>query len=109
MDDKKKTNWFKYIICGFFIMYIALYILNITGYYDGSIRRKVSFTSEQIEQFEKDVENGETIDINDYLKNQNKNYTNGFSKLGYSISSGVEKFLNEGIKGVISVLGKFFS
>ena len=109
MDKKKKTNWFKIIITTLFIAYISLYILNITGYYDGSVRRKVEFTSMQIEKFENDVKNGVNVDIEDYLKEQNKNYTNNASRLGYTISSNVDKFLNEGIKGVIKVLSKIFT
>ena len=109
MAEKKKPNYFLIILILFFVAYISLYILNISGYYDGSIRRKVEFTNEQIVQFEEDVKNGETVDINDYLKNQNKNYTNSASRLGYSISTSVDSFLNEGIKSVIKILSKILS
>ena len=109
MEGKKKTNWFKIIMVTFFIAYISLFILNLTGYYDGSIRRKVEFTREQIAQFEQDVENGKSVDLNDYLEDQNKNYTNNASKLGYAISSNVDKFLNSGLKEILSILGKLLS
>jgi uncharacterized protein with gpF-like domain len=49
------------------------------------------------------------VDINDYLENQNKNYTNTASRLGYTISKNVDSFLNEGIKDVLNILGKIFS
>lgn len=109
MEKKKKTNWFKIIMIGLFILYISLYALNISGYYDGSIRRKVEFTEEQIDKFEKDIANGEKVDINNYLESQNKDYTNGASKLGYELSSNIDSFLNEGIKGIINVLSKILS
>lgn len=109
MDKKKKTNWFKIIIILLFVAYISLYALNRSGYYDGSIRRKVEFTTDQIKQFEEDIAKGEKVDINDYLKDQNKDFTNNASKLGYTISSNIDSFLNKGIKGIISFLGKILS
>lgn len=109
MEKKKKTNWFKISLIVLFILYISLYALNISGYYDGSIRRKVEFTTEQIEKFEEDIAKGEKVDINNYLDKQNKDYTNGASKLGYEISSNIDAFLNEGIKGIINILGKILS
>ena len=109
MEKKKKTNWFKIIIILFFVAYISLYALNISGYYEGSIRRKVEFTSEQITQFENDVKNGETIDMTNYLKDQNKNYTNKVSKFGYKLSTGIDTFLNKGIKSILDILSKLVS
>lgn len=108
-NKKKHPNWFKIIMILLFISYLSLYILNITGYYNGSIRRKVEFTSEQIELFEKDIKDGKEVDINDYLKDQNKNYVNGASRLGYNISTNVDKLLNKGIKEFVKVLNKLLS
>lgn len=109
MGDKKKTNWFKIILGLLFVAYISLYALNETGYYDGNIRNKVEFTKEQIEEFEKDVANGEVVDLKEYLKDQNKDYTNGASRIGYTISKNVDSFLNKGIKDIINLLGKILS
>lgn len=109
METKKKPNYFKIVIITLFIIYISLYILNYSGYYDGNIRKRTELTSAQIKKFEEDVQNGEYVDLNDYLKDQNKNYTNKTSKIGYIISSNTEIFLNEGIKEIIKVLGKLFT
>jgi len=109
MEKKKKINYFKIILILLFITYISLYALNVSGYYDGSIRRKVEFTNNQIKEFESDIANGETVDIKDYLKDQNKDYTNGASRLGYQISKNVDSFLNKGIKDFFRLLTKFLS
>ena len=109
METKKKPNYLKIILIGLFFAYFTLYILNITGYYDGNIKRKVAYTKSQIETFEKDVKNGENIELKDYLKNQEKNYTNNASNIGYAISTNVEAFLNNGIKDIIGFLSKFFT
>ncbi len=109
MEGKKKTNWFKITLSLLFIMYIALYALNISGYYDGNIRRKVEFTESQIEEFERDVASGENVDIKKYLKDQTKDYTNNVSKIGYKISSSIESFLNKGIKETLKILSKLLA
>ena len=109
METKKKPNYVKIIFIGLFFAYIILYVLNVTGYYNGNLRRKVSFTDEQIQQFESDVKNGEKVDLHDYLKDQEKNYTNNASNMGYTISTNVESFLNEGIKKFMNILSKLFT
>ena len=109
METKKKPNYLKLLFIGLFFAYIVLYILNVTGYYNGNIRRKVAFTDEKIAEFEKDIANGEKIDMKDYLKDQEKNYTNNTSNMGYAISTNVESFLNEGIKKVMNILSKLFT
>lgn len=109
MDKKKKTNWFKVIMVILFVAYISLYALNLSGYYDGSIRRKIEFTEEKIEEFEQDVADGKNVDVKDYLEDQNKDYTNGVSRAGYTISKTLDVFLNKGIKDIIGILGKILS
>lgn len=109
VEGKKKINWFKIIITGLFIVYIALYLLNVSGYYDGNIRRKVEFTESQIEEFERDVAKGENIDIKKYLEDQTKDYTNGASRVGYSISKNIDSFFNRGIKEALKILTKLLS
>ena len=109
METKKKPNYLKILLMGLFFAYMILYVLNATGYYDGSIRRKVAFTESQIKTFEGDVKNGESIDLKDYLKDQEKDYTNNTSDIGYAISTNVELFLNNRIKDFMSILSKLFT
>lgn len=109
MEKKKKINYFKIIFSLLFITYMALYALNASGYYDGNMRRKVEFTESQIKQFEQDVQDGKIVDIEDYLEDQTKDYSNKASRLGYKISSNVDKFLNIGIKDILKILGKLLS
>ena len=106
---KNKPNWFRIIMIILFVSYISLYVLNTTGYYNGSIKRKVEFTNEQIRLFESDVEAGKEVDINDYLKDKNKNYVNGASRLGYNVSASIDKLLNKGIKKFVKLLNKLLS
>lgn len=107
--NKKRLKYFKITLTIFFIAYASLYILNMTGYYEGNIRKRVSFTTSQIEEFEQDIANGKNIDLNDYLKDQNKDYSNNASRLGYSISKNIDLFLNKGIKDILDILSKLLS
>lgn len=109
MDKKKKVNWFKIIFTTLFVAYISLYFLNVSGYYDGNIRRKVQFTEEQIRAFEEDIANGENVDIKDYLKDQNKDFTNNVSKFGYKLSSNIDAIFNNGIKELLKILSKLLT
>lgn len=107
--EKKKINWLKIALIVLFIGYISLFILNKTGYYEGNMRKKMELTNKQIEKFEKDIKDGKQIDINDYLIDKKDDYTNNTSKVGYYISTSIEKILNDGIKGVGSIFKKLFT
>lgn len=109
METKKKPNYIKITIIGLFILYIILYILKSTGYYEGSIRKKTSLTEVEIKRFEKDIEDGVEVDLKDYLKDQNKNYTNNTSKFGYNVSTKTEYILNEGLKKIVKILSRLFT
>ena len=107
--EKKKINWVRIILIILFIGYISLFLLEKTGYYNSAIRKKTELTNNQIKKFEEDVKQGKQIDINDYLIDETKDYTNNTSKAGYYISTSVEKILNDGLKGIGSVFKKLFT
>jgi len=109
MPKKKKINWFKIIMMLLFITYISLYVLNVSGYYDGNMRRKVEFTESQIAEFEKDIAEGKNVEIKDYMKDKNRDYTNGVSRVGYTLSSKINKVFNKGIKEFVKILSKLLS
>lgn len=107
--EKKKINWLKIVLIVLFIGYISLFILNKTGYYEGNMRKKMELTNKQIEKFEKDIKDGKQIDINDYLIDKKDDYTNNTSKVGYYISTSIEKILNDGIKNIGNIFKKLFT
>ncbi|HHW68965.1 MAG TPA: hypothetical protein GX747_01310 [Tenericutes bacterium] len=100
------TKFLKIFFWVLFISFCALYISQATGYYEYELHKKVIFTEEQIKKFENDVKNGANIDINDYLKNQNKYYQNNTSKLGLNISNFIGKNVKNGIKKTFEALSK---
>ena len=63
-------------ILGFlFIIYIALFIANMSGYYESKIRDQVIVTEEGIKEFEEKIQNGEEIDITSFLNNEREDYS----------------------------------
>lgn len=106
MEEKKpKPNYFKIILIILIIIFLSLYFMNIVGYYDVN-RNRTILTEEQIKQFERDIENGEYIDINDYLEPKNKDYDNSFSNISLNISNGIDTFLNKFLQKALKMMGK---
>ena len=111
MNIKKKSPnrylWRSLVIL--FVVFIALYIAMESGYYTSNLGRKVELTQEQILQFEQDIKDGKEIDVNDYLKNEYKDFSSRTSKLGMNLSNSTEKFMTRGISEIFKILGSLFS
>ena len=107
MKKKKLHPILKILIC-LFIVYIALFIANISGYYEGKIKDEVIVTEEGIREFEEKVQNGEEIDITAFLKNDREDYSSSMSNLGDNLTSGIEVFITDGMKFVSDVVKSLF-
>ena len=83
-----------------------LYLSQETGYYEYDLKQKTSFTKEQIEKFEKDVASGKNVDIEDYLKQPDRNYGNKMSNFGYNISSKIGSGVKFGVDKFFGMLNK---
>ena len=51
-----------------------------------------------MEQFETDLNNGQVIDVKDYLKEEKKDYSNGVTKIGNKLSNGISNFTSKRIE-----------
>lgn len=108
MDEKKKKkNIFLKIIGLLFVIYFSLYLMENLGYYNINTKNKV-LTEEAIKEFEKDVKNGRSIDIKNYV-GDNTNYKNFYSNIGYNVSVSIDNVFNKGLKKVGNVLKKLFN
>jgi hypothetical protein len=106
---KSKFKLFKIVINSFIIVYIGLYLLNISGFYDRKKQESILMTQKQIEKFEKDVEEGKNIDIKGYIKKPSRNYSNTMSNIGYNTSIMVDNFLSYGVKNILKIFKLLFS
>ncbi|MCI9110556.1 MAG: hypothetical protein HFH47_01940 [Bacilli bacterium] len=102
-DILKKT--FRYVVLTLFVTFMALYISQSTGYVEYENRKQVALTESQIKKFEADVAAGKKVDVERYLKTNEKNYQNGISRLGLKISKATES----GVKTVVETSFKFLA
>ena len=93
----KGKNIIRIITSTLIITFIALYITQLTGYYEYTGNKKTTLTNEAIERFEEDVKQGKSIEAKNYLQKEN-NYNNKASKLGMRLSgiieTGFDKIMN---------------
>jgi len=109
MEKKKKPNWCLRIITILFIIYLSLSIAMETGYYESKLNEKTILTEEAIQKFEADVREGKEVDINDYVVEKNRDFSNSATKTGVFLSSLVEDFMAEGITKMGDILKKLFT
>lgn len=105
---KKKPNLFFKILGGLFIVFIALFIANKSGYYEGKVRDKVTITEEGIKKFEEKVQNGEEIDISSFLRTDTVDYSSNMSNLGDNLTSSLEVIVEKGFGIATNILKSLF-
>ena len=105
---KKKTNIFFKLLSCLFLTYIALLIAFESGYYQTKVGNKAILTKDAMQKFETDVENGEIVDIKDYLKEEKIDYSNTITKIGNKASKTVENIMTKGISNIINALKGLF-
>lgn len=92
-----------------FVIFITIYIFYGNSYYNYDLHKKVELTNEQIEKFESDIKKNNNIDVNDYIKNTTKDYSNNMSDLGLTFSNFTSKYVKESIKGIFDIINGLMS
>ncbi len=105
MEKKPNYRLFWYPFICLLVTFIALTIALESGYYETKISQKVTLTAEKIAEFEKDVANGQAVDIKDYLNSEYVDYSSKASDMGVKISHNIEGFMTKGISKVFRFLG----
>lgn len=99
-----------YITLGIlFLIFICILSASTSGYYEYTNSKKTEFTESKIKEFEKDIENGKNININNYIKNNNKDYSNKITRLGDSISDFIFNSVNFVLKGSFKLIEKMLN
>lgn len=109
MEKKKKPNWFLRTVLLLFILYLSLSIAMETGYYESKLNERTILTEEKIKEFEQDVREGKEVDINDYVSEKNRDFSNSATKTGVFFSSLIQEFMSKGINGMVDVFKKLFT
>lgn len=108
MKKSKKSKYFFRILFCFFLVFVALLIAYESGYYETRMSNRAVLTKEAMEKFEEDVKNGEVVDVQDYLKKESVDYSNGVTKIGNKISNGISEVMTNGLSGLFNALKGLF-
>lgn len=98
----------RFILLILLVLFIALYVGQMSGYYEYTETKKTTLTKDAIERFEQDVKEGKTIKAKDYLPKE-KNYNNKMSTLGMKVSSFIEKGFNKTMNALFNEISKSVS
>ena len=105
---KKPSRHFFRILNVLFLLFITIYIAMNFGYYESRMSDKAKLTEDNIKRFENDVKEGRTIDINSYIVEEEKDYSNSVTKAGNAVSQTVSTFMTDGLNGIFDILKKLF-
>ncbi len=108
MEEEKTKDKFIIFLTILFIIFIIIYVTKETGYYEYKVHNKTILTQKNIKKFEKDIEDGKDVSINDYVVSNYIDYSNNVSNLGYNLGKNVEYIMNKGIKKTLKVLKRLF-
>jgi len=104
MDKKKLIKGLFFI---FFLSFLVSYIIERSGYYEYNLEKRTVLTNESMKKFERDVEEGKDVTLEEYMVPTSKDYTSGLTKNTNKVSKGVNKVLKKGIESVFKLLGNF--
>lgn len=108
MKKNKKTKYFFRTLYVLFFIFVALVIAYESGYYETKSHNRAVLTKSAMEKFENDLEQGQIVDIKDYLEDDKPDYSNGVTKLGNKLSNGISDFMTKGLTGIFDVLKGWF-
>lgn len=106
--NKKKGNIILKILGILFVIYMGLFIANMSGYYESKIRDKVVVTDEGIKEFERKVQNGEEVDVTSFLNNERVDYSNTMSNFGDNLTNRIENVVSNGMKVFADIIKSLF-
>lgn len=78
--------------------FVISYIIYETGYYEYKLQNRTVLTKEQMEQFEKDVQEGKDVTLNDYLVETEVDYSNRLTDITVKVSSKVNLYFKKGVE-----------
>lgn len=107
MKQNKKGNLFFKILFIFFIIYLALFIANETGYYEKRVRDRTIMTQNQLDKFEEDLANNKELDLIDYFP-QEEDYSNVFTKTANQIANKLSVIVNNNADSVWDFIKTLF-
>ena len=106
---KRKKNWFLRLISILFIIFISLFIANKNGFYESKVKKETVLTNEKIKEFEKDLNEGKVVNINNYFVQDKKDYSNKINRAGEKLSYSINELLIHGFKDIWQIFKVLFT
>lgn len=103
----KYKKFFKLLGILLVITFLFSYFIEISGYYEYNLQNKKNLTEEQIKQFEKDVKAGKNIDLDDYLKDNQVDYSNKLTRTTSEASIKLNQYLKDLLSNTFKMLERF--
>lgn len=91
------------------LSFVISYIIYETGYYEYKLQNKMVLTKEQMEKFESDVNKGLDVTLNDYVIDQDIDYTSSLTRITNKINRKTGKYIKKGIELIFKSINKFVS
>ncbi len=101
-----KSTLVKILILSLVVFFLVLVFAQSSGYYQSKETKARILTEEQVKVFESDVAKGKKVDINDYVVDTNKDYTNKVSNNFYKVSLKLEKGVDDVVKFIFKSASK---
>ena len=105
---QKKPNYFIKFMLVLFLLFIFFYALTRSDYYESNLAKKTILTEKKIREFEKDINEGKTINIDNYYTENKKDYSSFVSKLGRNVTKQLSKGLEDIFYNGGKILKKLF-
>ena len=99
-----KKTLLKLLLITSFLAFFFFFLIGMSGYYEYELSNKRVLTEEKMKEFEADVANNKDIDLNDYIVNTHKDYTNKFTKTVTNASLTINKYLKKSIESVFRII-----
>ena len=99
-------KFIRFLAFMFIFVFLCSYFALNGGYYEYHLSYQKKLTENQMKQFEKDVQNGKDVDINDYLKNSRVDYSNSLTNKTSEINIKLNEYLKKVIGDTFKILEK---
>lgn len=113
MEENKKNKIINKIFWKLFLALLfgfgALYLSEVSGYYEFQEHKQVVLTNEKIKEFEADIKEGKDINIKDYINEKEVNLDNSFSNAGIFFSETIGEWVQNGLNATLEFFGSVFS
>lgn len=94
----------KIMVVVILVVFAASYVISESGYYEYTMQQRTVITNEKIKQFEQDVKENKDMDLVEYLKKDEVNYSNSVTRFVYNISDNSNKLARKLIKAMFKKL-----